>query len=195
MVINGARKESRLASALARDTPPSTTQSASALGVVYRNLRLAELDESIVTTCLRELRLCDIPKIRRSSRRVYRISIESYLPAVFEGSYNDAMRHKILVCKFAACRVVWPVRILPILLQHRDLIDYQGPSADTLLSVASDNGRADIVNVLLKAMADPNLPNNAAKSPLWLASRDGRNKIVKALVLCRHTPPHSRLPH
>ena len=55
------------------------------------------------------------------------------------------------------------------LIEKKSDIDYQDENGDTPLSKACNEGRYEIVNLLLSANADPNIKNNISQSPLEIA--------------------------
>ena len=58
--------------------------------------------------------------------------------------------------------------------------DYFGATA---LMYASQMGQADIVHELLEAKADPSIRDNAGRTCLFLAAREGMISVVDEIIL------------
>lgn len=68
------------------------------------------------------------------------------------------------------------------LLEHSPELANEEIKGDKPLHLAVQMGRADIVNVLLKAGADPAMGNSAKGVPLALAAAYGHDEMVKAML-------------
>src|SRR6476660_8155450 len=67
-------------------------------------------------------------------------------------------------------------------------IDARTLSRPTALYQATENGRTDAVDLLLRKGADPNLPGRSGVTPLAAAAYKG-NEAVVALLLARRADP------
>tara|TARA_B100000524_G_C23543507_1_gene332119 strand:+ start:70 stop:597 length:528 start_codon:yes stop_codon:yes gene_type:complete len=61
-------------------------------------------------------------------------------------------------------------------------INESGEYGNTPLYYASDNGRLEVVNVLVAAGAEVNKTDDDGDTPLHRASRNGHSEVVKALI-------------
>ena len=63
-----------------------------------------------------------------------------------------------------------------------NITNYQEKDGKTALIHASTEGKDDVVDILLKYNADPNISSKFKFSPLYAASLNGYAEIVKKLI-------------
>jgi ankyrin repeat protein len=75
------------------------------------------------------------------------------------------------------------VAALKNLLRYGDVdVDAKNYEAETALSQAARDGHRDVVELLLKAGADPNRKSDAGRTPLAWAAQNGDEEMVKLLL-------------
>ena len=66
------------------------------------------------------------------------------------------------------------------LVRKRCPPDMVGVYGDTPLHAAASNGHAEVVDLLLKSLADPSAQNCMGQTPLVCASMQGHDKVVSS---------------
>ena len=98
---------------------------------------------------------------------------------------TDPFNGSVLLWACVACNV----KVVQILLEKNpELLNIKESRGITELYVASQSGCLPIVQCLLQAHADPNIPNPKGDTPLHIASYYGYQKVVKCLLQAQANP-------
>ena len=149
-------------------------------------LRLTDMDERALCECLSRVRLADVGNVRRSCRALNALPLEGWLTGAFGVSFGGCGLAR-LSSHFCGSRVLWPVKMLPLLLRAVD-IDGRDAQGRTLLWKAAGNGRKVVVDVLIAEGASVDIANNRGVTPLsWLSCTSvlGRGLMVETLIQAR----------
>jgi len=130
--------------------------------------------DGVLAECLARISLRAVPIVRAVCKRLRDVAVDSYFPGVFERTFAERTRQAVVFHKICGKAAVWPARALPLVLKAQGVhIDRQDAKGNSLLMIACEYGRLDVVNVLIAAQADINLPDKWGATAL-LAASDGR---------------------
>lgn len=141
------------------------------------------VSDHILVGCLQHIRLDDVLNLRSTCKRIHSVPLNWYLHNVFESTYTEREKlTTIIVEKFCLNTSVWPVKVLPILLQAQRVdINQIDKDGNTPLCHATINGCTEVVNILILAKANVS-SNNKGWSPIIHATTKGYSAIVDILI-------------